>query len=122
MSIKKLVNKLIVNSTCITYMLGLFFLAIAFPSCALVQKNNKKNNGKVPVEYTLTVAAINHPSGDDAYIEVSFNESARFYRIPKNAAPEYLELLSMSEKTNTPVLVKRANEYSDIILRVRKKK
>ncbi len=122
MSIKKSFSKLFVNSTCTTYMLGLFFLAIAFPSCALVQKNKVDNNGKVPVEYALTVAAINPPAGDDAYIEVNFNESARFYKIPKNAAPEYLELLRMSEKTNTPVLVKRANEYSDIILRVRRKK
>lgn len=122
MSIKKSFSKLFVNSTCTTYMLGLFFLAIAFPSCALVQKKKVDNNGKVPVEYALTVAAINPPAGNDAYIEVNFNESARFYKIPKNAAPEYLELLRMSEKTNTPVLVKRANEYSDIILRVRRKK
>jgi hypothetical protein len=121
MSIVKSFKTFFTNSTCFSYMLGLFFLIIAFPSCALVQKK-KVNNGKVPVEYALTVAAINQPAGNDAYIEVSFNESARFYRIPKNAAPEYLELLRMSEKTNTPVLVKRANEYSDIILRVRKKK
>ncbi len=69
----------------------------------------------------MTVAAIRPPQGDDAYIEVTFNESARFYRIPKNATPEYLDLLRASEKNSTPVLVKRANEYSDIILRVRKK-
>jgi hypothetical protein len=122
MSIIKSFKTLLANSTCISYMLGLFFLAIAFTSCALVQKKKVDNNGKVPVEYALTVAAINPPAGNDAYIEVNFDESARFYRIPKNAAPEYLELLRMSEKTNTPVLVKRANEYSDIILRVRKKK
>lgn len=122
MPINKSFKSILKNSTCITYMLGLFFLAISFPSCALVQKKKTKNNGKTPVEYALTVAAINQPAGNEAYIEVSFNESARFYRIPKNAAPEYLELLKMSEATNTPVLVKRANEYSDIILRVRKKK
>lgn len=69
----------------------------------------------------MTVAAIRPPRGDDPYIEVTFNESARFYRIPKNAAPSYLDLLRESEKNSTPVLVKRANEYSDIILRVKKK-
>ncbi len=69
----------------------------------------------------MTVAGIRPPIGEEPYIAVTFNESARFYRIPKNAAPEYLDLLRESEKNHTPVLVKRANEYSDIILRVKKK-
>jgi hypothetical protein len=100
-------------------MLSLLFLFVSLSSCAIQKK--KKNTGKNPVEYALTVAAIRPAMGEDPYIEVSFNESARFYRLPRNAAPAYLELLRESAKNNTPVLVKRANEYSDIILRVRKK-
>jgi hypothetical protein len=112
-------RKTILNSTCFFGMLGLLFLLSSLTSCAIQKK--KKNDGTKPVEYSLTVAAIRPPVGNEPYIEVSFNESARFYRIPKNAAPAYLELLRESEKNSTPVLVKRANEYSDIILRVKKK-
>jgi hypothetical protein len=100
-------------------LVSLFFLTTVTQSCAL-QKNKKKMGGD-QVEYALTVAAIRPAAGEDAYIEVIFNESARFYRLPRNAAPEYLELLRESEKKSMPVLVKRANEYSDIILRVKRK-
>ena len=116
--IQYLKNKL-VNSTCAICMLSLLFILSALQSCAIQKK--KKNTGKTPVEHALTVAAISTPRSEDAYIEVSFNESARFYRIPKNTAPSYLDLLRQSQKNSTPVLIKRANEYSDIILRVKKK-
>ncbi len=72
-----------------------------------------------PIERPLTVAAIQMPKDGDEYIEVSFLESARFYRLPKNAAPQYLQLLKESEAQHKVVLIKRANEYSDVILRVR---
>jgi len=101
-------------------MLSLLFLLSALSSSA-IQKKKKKNTGKEPVEYALTVAAIRPSRGEGSYLEISFNESARFYRISKDAAPAYLDLLRESEKNGKPVLVKRANEYSDIILRVRKK-
>jgi hypothetical protein len=97
-------------------LLGLLLIA---SSCASAKR--KKNTGKKPVEYALTVAAIRDPQPAEQYVEVSFNESARFYKLPKNADPKYRELLEQSQKTNTAVLVKRANEYSDIILRVRRK-
>jgi hypothetical protein len=87
---------------------------------AATQKK-KKGTVKKTVEYSLTVAAIRPATGNDPYIEVTFNESARFYRISKNAAPTYIDLLRESEKTGKPVLVKRANEDSDEILRVRRK-
>lgn len=92
---------------------------MALPSCAGTRK--KKNTGKRPVEYALTVAAIRPAQPTDQYIEISFNESARFYRLPRNADPSYIELLQRSQKESKPVLVKRANEYSDVIMRVRKK-
>lgn len=88
-------------------------------SCASAKK--KKNTGKRPVEYALTVAAIREAQPNEQYVEISFNESARFYKLPKNADPKYKELLVQSQKTNTPVWVKRANEYSDIIIKVRRK-
>ena len=99
-------------------MLGLLFMAATVPAAA---QKKKKKSVKNSVEYALTVAAIRPAAGDDPYIEVTFNESARFYKISKNAAPGYIDVLRESEKTGKPVLVKRANEDSDIILRVRRK-
>lgn len=107
-----------VNSICTICILGLLFIVAALPAAA---QKKKKAAVKKPVEYVLTVAAIRPPVGNDPYMEVTFSESARFYKISKNAAPGYIDLLRESEKTGKPVLVKRANEYSDIILRVRRK-
>ncbi len=119
MPIKTSLKNKLTSSTSRLCVLSLLFLLTALQSCAIQKK--KKNTGKKPVEYAMTVAAIRPARGEDPYIEVSFNESARFYRIPRNAAPAYLDLLRESEKNATPVLVKRANEYSDVILRVKKK-
>lgn len=99
-------------------LLSFFFLLCALVSCGVVGKKNKLGG---PVEYEMTVAAIRPARETDAYHEVTFEESARFYRIPKNTSPAYLELLRDSEKNRTRVWVKRANEYADEILRVRKK-
>ncbi|GAA4463401.1 hypothetical protein GCM10023093_11760 [Nemorincola caseinilytica] len=99
--------------------LSLLLSCTALTSCAGTRK--KKNTGKKPVEYTLTVAAIRPAQPADQYVEISFLESARFYRLPRNADPSYIDLLQRSQQEHTPVLVKRANEYSDVILRVRKK-
>jgi len=118
MSIRSFVNRKMVNSICTICMLGLLFMVAALPAVA---QKKKKGAVKKTVEYALTVAAIRPATGDDPYIEVTFNESARFYRISKNAAPAYIDLLRESEKTGKPVLVKRANEDSDVILRVRRK-
>jgi hypothetical protein len=72
------------------------------------------------VTYSLTVAAINEGTAADTHLEVTFSESARFYKISKNANPAYIRLLKESRKNNTPVMVKRANEDSDVILSVKK--
>ncbi len=118
MSIRSFVNRRMVNSICTLCILGLLFIVATVPAAA---QKKKKGTVKKTVEYSLTVAAIRPATGNDPYIEVTFNESARFYRISKNAAPTYIDLLRESEKTGKPVLVKRANEDSDEILRVRRK-
>lgn len=103
-------------------LLSFLLLAIAFaPASAMAKKKKKKNTGKEPVEYALTVAQVRPAQPGDQYAEVTFLESARFYRLPRNADPAFLELLKKSQDEHIQVLVKRANEYSDIITRVRKK-
>jgi|GEM_PF-3218134 len=112
--------KNIVSRIAGTPVLCLLFALSICASC-MGTKKKKVNDGKHPVEYALTVAAIHPASATDQYIEVTFNESARFYRLPRNANPSWISLLEESQKNSTPVLVKRANEYSDIIIRVRKR-
>lgn len=119
MPIKSMYKKFRISSTCSTCMLSLLLLLGTLQACATGK--HKKAKGK-PVEYALTVAAIRPANNDQTFVKVSFNESQRFYKLPNNADPAYIDLLKESEKNHTPVLVKRANEYSDVILRVRKKK
>jgi len=68
----------------------------------------------------MTVAAIRPANNDETFVRVTFNESQRFFKLPNDANPKYLELLKESEKNKTPVIIKRANEGSDIILEVGK--
>jgi hypothetical protein len=99
----------------------LLLMVVLAPASAMAKKKKKKNTGKEPVEYALTVAEVRPAQPGDQYTEVTFLESARFYRLHRNADPAFLELLKKSQEQHTQVLVKRANEYSDIITRVRKK-
>lgn len=98
-------------------MLSLLFLLGSLHASAIGKHKKVKNKS---VEYALTVAAI-RANNDQTFVRVSFNESQRFYKLPNNADPAYLDLLKESEKNHTPVLVKRADEYSDVILSVKKK-
>jgi len=69
----------------------------------------------------MTVAAIRPAGNDQAFIQVSFYESQRFYKLPKDANPAYIKLLTESERRKTTVTIKRASEYSDVILTVTRK-
>lgn len=96
--------------------LSLLFLACFSPARGMAKKNKTTKT----VEYKLTVARIAPSLSNDKYMEVSFLESARFYLVSKKARPTYIDLLRASEKSNKPVMVKRANERSDTIISVRK--
>ena len=68
----------------------------------------------------MTVAIIR--PAEYKFIPVNFLESARFYKLPMDANPAFLELLKASEHNHIQVLVKRADEKSDIILSVERLK
>lgn len=106
------------NSIRVLFVLSLFFLLLSNHPLAAAKGKKQKKKG---VEYTMTVAAIRPAGNDEAFITVTFLESQRFYRLPKDADPGYLQLLRYSEKNQRPVLVKRVNEQSDVITSVSKK-
>lgn len=72
------------------------------------------------METKMTVAAIRPASKDETFVTVIFLQSARFFKLPNNANPVYLELLKTSEKTHQPITVLRTNDESDVIVGVKK--
>lgn len=98
-------------------MLSLLLLATTTQSCLAGKKQKTK---KQNVETTMTVAAIRPANSNENFIRVTFLQSARFYKLSKDAKPAYLELLKDSEKEHTKVVITRANEQSDIIMEVKK--
>jgi hypothetical protein len=91
---------------------------MAYPSAASKKNQKKKKKG---VENVMTVAAI-RPGKDQAFIKVTFLESQRFYKLPNDSNPVYIDLLKASEKNKTAVVIKRIDEHSDVILSVQQKK
>ena len=74
------------------------------------------------VTHVMTVASVRPANSSETFVEVTFSESQRFYKLPNDANPKYLQLLKASEKNQSPVIVSRANEMSDVILSVAKAK
>jgi hypothetical protein len=81
-----------------------------------INKGHKKHIKGV--EKTMRVVAIQPANNSEPFLTVIFGESQRFYKLPNDANPKYLELLKKSEHDHAPVVVKRANEASDVILSV----
>lgn len=118
MPIDRTYKKKFINSICFISILSLFFCTN--PALTVYAVKKHKQQHKKGVEYSMTVAAIRPVNNDETYITIIFNESARFYKLPKNANPAYLDLLKESEKNKTRVLVGRVREESDVILSVKK--
>ena len=100
-------------------LLSLLLLCLSLHSCALAKGKKNKQKGVV---HLMTVAAIQPEHKGNTFVEVSFLQSARFYKLPNNANPDYMILLKESLNTHTPVLVERAKEESDVIVSVTKQK
>ena len=109
-------KKYFLSPTCLRVMLGLLLMAVSLQGQA-AHRHKKKVKG---VETTMTVVAIRPPHNNETFVRVSFTPSQRFYKLPNDANPAYLDLLKASEKNHTPVVIKRAKEESDVILSVRK--
>jgi hypothetical protein len=100
-----------------TGVLILLLLALGLQSCAAFAQRKKKRK---QLETTMTVVAIRPAAKDETFCTVIFSQSARFYKLPNNANPAYLELLKKSEQTKTPITILRTNDESDMILGVKK--
>lgn len=115
MSVKNSCSGL-VSSKYIYRVVSLLLMICSFNAEAIAQKQKKKHTS---VEYKLTVASISPSRDDSKYVEVTFLESSRFYKINKKSKKN-LDILAAGQKDHKQVWVKRANEYSDVILRVKK--
>jgi len=70
----------------------------------------------------LTVANITAPIGNNKFYEITFYQSARFYKLmlTNENCKQALVLLKQSKKTNKPVLVVLTEKYGDVIDLVKK--
>jgi hypothetical protein len=70
----------------------------------------------------LTVANIVAPPGNSEFYEVTFYQSARFYKLMRKNknCKVALQLLKQSKKTNQPVLVILTEKFGDVIEEVKK--
>lgn len=72
---------------------------------------------------TLTVANIVAPAGNREFYEITFYQSARFYKLMRKNknCKRALAILKESKKTNKPVLVILTEQLGDVIEDVRRK-
>lgn len=98
-------------------LLGICLLFSGIVTGCSAAKGSKDNT----VKHTLTVAKL-WDEDQDGIIQVTFLQSARYYKIAANKKISYITLLKNSQETKTPVIVSRASEQSDIILSVEKVK
>ena len=116
MSVKENNHRHLISPAYLRGLLGLLFLFGALTSFEAPRHKAKKK----PVENTMTVAAIRPPNSNETFVRITFLQSQRFYKLPNDANPAYLRLLKESEQQHSPVVIKRAQEESDVILGVRK--
>ena len=106
----RVAKKRLTNSTRLVCLLSLLFILVSCDPAARVRQVSTTVSNK------MTVAAFRPDEGK--YYSINFLESARFYRLEKDANPGYLELLKESERGHFKVLVTLASEASDEIVRV----
>lgn len=99
------------RSTAHASVLCLLFAAVMLCSCVTVK-----------ISREMTVAAIREKNPGDHFTRVTFSESQRFYKLPDDADPAYMQLLQESQKNNTPVVVSTDKKHDDVIVGVKRKK
>jgi len=98
-------------------LLSLLFMVYSIHAIAGSKHHKTKTKGVV---YSMTALYVNPPNNDETFIGIIFRESQRKYKLPKDANPQYLDLLKESEKKHIPVLVERVKEESDVIVSVKR--
>ncbi len=99
----------------------IFFMLFSTLSMAL-SKPEKKLTDTLPAPQLFTVANIGVLPGNTEFYEVTFYQSARFYKLMRNNknCKAALLLLKHSKKTNKPVLVILTEQFGDVIAEVKK--
>ena len=108
---------------CKKYNPALLFIFMLLSMAAMA--NTKPQNilhDTIPPQI-LTVANIVAPPDNRDFYEVTFYQSARFYKLMRTNknCKQALQLLKQSKKTNKPVLVMLTEKSGDVIEDVRRK-
>jgi hypothetical protein len=100
----------------------IIFMLLSTVSMAL-SKPEKNVSDTLPAPQLFTVANIGVLPGNTEFYEVTFYQSARFYKLLRNNknCKAALVLLKQSKKANKPVLVILTEKFGDVIYDVKKK-
>jgi hypothetical protein len=102
---------------------GLLIIFMLMSTVSMALSNPEKNiSDTLPASQLFTVAHIGVLPGNTAYYEVTFYQSARFYKLMRNNknCKAALVLLKQSKKTNKPVQVTLTEKFGDVIDQVKK--
>lgn len=101
---------------------GLFLIFIMFSMNTMAKaKPQFILHDTVPPQI-FTVANISAPAGNNKFYEITFYQSARFYKLmlTNKNCKQALLLLKQSKKANKPVLVILTEKYGDVIDNVKR--
>ena len=120
--LKKILYCIQLKQGCKKYSPALLFI---FTMLLMASMANAKPQNILPdttAPQLLTVANIIAPPGNRDFYEVTFYQSARFYKLMRTNknCKEALALLKQSKKTNKPVLVMLTEIFGDVIQEVKK--
>lgn len=104
------------------YSSGLLIIFILLSSASMAMPEQRTGLRDTIPPQIFTAANIVSPPGNTEFYEVTFFQSARFYKLMrknKNCS-RALELLKQSKKNNRPVQVMLTEQFGDIIDEVRK--
>lgn len=113
----KLISYIPLSRGCKRYNPGLFLIFMMFSMNTMAKARPQLILPDTIPPQILTVANITAPAGNNTFYEITFYQSARFYKLmlTNKNCKRALALLKQSKKTNKPVLVILTEKHGDII-------